>query len=69
MTQRWVYLLIEICEKLTIQLKHPLKADGWKVGSAEDFLQLNDEAARLVALKLTLISAVKKTHQTQTLAN
>ena len=37
-----------------------LQADGWKVGSAEDFLQLSDEEARLVALKLALISAVKK---------
>jgi len=35
-----------------------LKAGGWKVGSAEDFLQLSDKEARLVALKLTLISAV-----------
>ena len=37
-----------------------LQATGWKVGSAEDFLQLSDEEARLVALKLSLISAVKK---------
>ena len=36
-----------------------LQADGWKVGSTEDFLQLNDEEARLVALKLSLINAVK----------
>ena len=37
-----------------------IEAAGWKVGSAEDFLQLSDEEARLVALKLSLISAVKK---------
>lgn len=37
-----------------------LQADGWKVGNAEDFLQLSDEEAQLVALKLSLISAVKK---------
>lgn len=37
-----------------------LQADGWKVGSAEDFLQLSNEEAQLVALKLSLISAVKK---------
>ncbi len=36
-----------------------LQAVGWKVGSTEDFLQLNDEGARLVALKLSLISAIK----------
>ena len=27
-----------------------LQAVGWKIGSAEDFLQLNEEEARLVAL-------------------
>ena len=37
-----------------------LKAAGWKTGNAEDFLQLNDEEARLVALKLSLTNAVKK---------
>ena len=37
-----------------------LQADGWKVGNAEDFLELTDEEARLVALKLSLITAVKK---------
>jgi DNA-binding XRE family transcriptional regulator len=37
-----------------------LQAGGWKVGNTEDFLQLNEEEARLVALKLSLTSAVKK---------
>ncbi len=37
-----------------------LKAVGWEVGNTEDFLQLSDEEARLVELKLSLISAVKK---------
>ena len=37
-----------------------LKAGGWEVGNAEDFLQLSDEETRLVELKLSLISAVKK---------
>ncbi|MEK6707808.1 MAG: helix-turn-helix transcriptional regulator [Pseudomonadota bacterium] len=37
-----------------------LQAVGWKIGSAEDFLQLSDEEAQLVALKLSLISAVKE---------
>ena len=37
-----------------------LQAADWKVGSAQDFLQLSDEEAQLVALKLALISAVKK---------
>lgn len=34
-----------------------LKADEWKVGNTEDFLQLSDEEAQLVELKLSLISA------------
>ena len=37
-----------------------LRAAGWKVGSTEDFLQLSDEEARIVAIKLALINAVKK---------
>jgi DNA-binding XRE family transcriptional regulator len=37
-----------------------LKAEGWAVGNAEDFLKLSDEEARLVALKLSLVNAVKK---------
>ena len=37
-----------------------LQAVGWKVGNAEDFLQLSNEETRLVALKLSLIGAVKK---------
>jgi predicted transcriptional regulator len=37
-----------------------IKVAGWEVGSADEFLQLNDEESRLLALKLSLISAVKK---------
>ena len=37
-----------------------LQAADWKVGSAQDFLQLSEEEAQLIALKLALISAVKK---------
>lgn len=37
-----------------------LKAAGWKVGNAKDFLQLSDEEAQFVALRLSLINAVKK---------
>jgi ribosome-binding protein aMBF1 (putative translation factor) len=36
-----------------------LQAAGWEVANTEDFLQLSDDEARLVALKLSLISAVK----------
>jgi predicted transcriptional regulator len=37
-----------------------IKAAGWEVGNADDFLQLSEEESRLLALKLSLISAVKK---------
>ena len=44
------------------QLKK-LQAAGWKVGSARDFLNLSDEEAKLVELKLSLINAVKQARQ------
>ena len=37
-----------------------LQAAGWKMGGAKDFLQLSDEEARLVELKLSLVNAVRK---------
>jgi len=37
-----------------------LRASGWTVGGADDFLQLSDEERRLVDIKVSLISAVKK---------
>ncbi|HVS27122.1 MAG TPA: helix-turn-helix domain-containing protein [Burkholderiales bacterium] len=37
-----------------------LQAAGWKVGTAKDFLKLSREEAALVELRLSLISAVKK---------
>lgn len=40
-----------------------LKAAGWKVGSARDFLKLSDEEAMLVELKLSLVNAVRKSRQ------
>lgn len=40
-----------------------LRAAGWKVGSAGDFLQLSDEEALLVELRLVLISAVKRSRE------
>jgi DNA-binding XRE family transcriptional regulator len=36
-----------------------LKAAGWNVGNVQDFLNLSDEEARLVELKLSLASAFK----------
>ena len=40
-----------------------LRAAGWKVGNARDFLNLSDEEAKLVELKLSLINAVKQARQ------
>jgi len=40
-----------------------LKAAGWKTGSARDFLQLSDEEAMLVELKLMLTDAIKASRQ------
>jgi ribosome-binding protein aMBF1 (putative translation factor) len=37
-----------------------LKAAGWKVGDAKDFLKLTDEEAMLVELKLSLASELKR---------
>jgi predicted XRE-type DNA-binding protein len=37
-----------------------LEAAGWKVGSAEEFLELSEEEAELVELRLTLARAFKE---------
>lgn len=37
-----------------------LQAKGWKVGNAEDFLELSEEETRLVGLRVSLVTAVKK---------
>lgn len=37
-----------------------LNAAGWKVGSANEFLQLSDDESKLVALRMSLTKAVKK---------
>ena len=40
-----------------------LRAAGWKSGSARDFLELNDQEAALVELKLALVTAVRETRK------
>jgi len=40
-----------------------LRAAGWKVGNARDFLDLSDEEAMLVELKLSLADALKLTRK------
>ena len=37
-----------------------LRAAGWSVGSAKEFLQLDPEEAALVEIKVSLINAVKR---------
>ena len=40
-----------------------LRAAGWKVGDAKDFLKLSDEEAMLVEFKLALAGALKHARQ------
>lgn len=40
-----------------------LRGAGWKVGTAKEFLQLSDEEALLVELRLALTGAVKRSRQ------
>ena len=40
-----------------------LQSAGWKTGGARDFLQLSDEEAMLVELKLALTDAVRQSRQ------
>ena len=40
--------------------KERLKAAGWRVGSAEDFLELSKEEAAFIEMKLALARSVKK---------
>ena len=40
-----------------------LRAAGWEIGNAKDFLQLSDEEAMLVELKLNLTAALKRARQ------
>jgi len=45
-----------------------LEAAGWKVGSAEDFLELSPEEAALVEMKLSLSQALKQQRQRRKLS-
>jgi ribosome-binding protein aMBF1 (putative translation factor) len=40
-----------------------LRAAGWKVGGAREFLKLSDEETMLVELRLSLASALKEVRQ------
>jgi len=37
-----------------------LEANGWKVGSVTDFLELSDEEAAYIELKLNLVNSLKE---------
>ena len=45
-----------------------LRAAGWKIGNARDFLKLSDEEVMLVELKLSLTSALKEARQKRRLS-
>lgn len=45
-----------------------LEADGWKIGSAQEFLGLSDEEVALIDLKLTLGRALKERRVRQRLS-
>lgn len=48
--------------------KKQLHAAGWKMGSAADFLGLDEAETALVELKLALVAAVRATRQKQGLS-
>jgi ribosome-binding protein aMBF1 (putative translation factor) len=45
-----------------------LKAAGWKVGTARDFLGLQEQESALVEVKLSLIDALKQSRQKRRLS-
>jgi len=45
-----------------------LKAAGWKVGTARDFLDLSEQEAALVEVKLSLIDALKDSRKKRRLS-
>ena len=46
--------------KLPLSTRKNLEAAGWRVGSAEEFLELSEEEITFVELKLTLSETLKK---------
>jgi predicted XRE-type DNA-binding protein len=51
-------------DKATIQ---SLEAAGFRIGDAEDFLELSDEERRMVALRVAISRAVRSLRETQKL--
>ena len=45
---------------MNVRKRRRLESAGWKIGSATEFLGLNDEEAAIVELKLGLANAVKE---------
>jgi predicted XRE-type DNA-binding protein len=50
------------------QKRKALEADGWKVGTAQEFLQLSEDEAALIDLKLALGRALKERRTRQRLS-
>jgi hypothetical protein len=40
-----------------------LKAAGWKIGTTKDYLDLTDQEAALIEVKLSLIDTLKRCRQ------
>ena len=53
---------------MTVNKFARLKATGWQAGTAGDFLELTKEESRLVELKLSQITAVKKSRNKRRLS-
>jgi predicted XRE-type DNA-binding protein len=47
--------------------KDKLKKAGWKIGSASDFLELTDEEAAMIELKIALARDLKRRRQSKKL--
>ena len=52
---------------MKVAKRKKLEADGWKIGSAADFLELTDAEEALVTIKLALAENLKERRQKQKL--
>jgi hypothetical protein len=64
----WLYVKSDIYwKKMDRSKRKALEAAGFRIGNAEDFLQLTDEERSLVELKLAVSRAVRRLRQKQRL--
>lgn len=48
---------------MTMAMRAALEADGWKVGTAAEFLDLSDEEARFIRLRVDLGREIRRQRQ------